>query len=210
MKYWRYSDKQLIPSTEKCVFHTSEVELPRSYHPSRSSPNGTSKPPPIRNGPFLKGDELQRIPGFCNFYRRIYSQILYIAKTFHPYRRHSWKLGCEQTHRIWVLIHAKHSEPVRAWSDQNGGGTYAFEAAASEYAIGAILRRNKDDKWHPMRICSKRSTETQPENSEFTKGRCFSIMLGVEEWRLYLSGDKDVFEVWTDHKNLHIYANKKG
>jgi len=32
-----------------------------------------------------------------------------------------------------------------------------------------------------------------------------AIMLALEEWRHYLIGAKDVFEVWTDHQNLQYF-----
>jgi len=83
-------------------------------------------------------------------------------------------------------------------------GQLRIEADASDYAIGAILSQKQDDKWHPIAYLSKSLTETQ-RNYEIYDKEMLAIMLALEEWRYYLIGAKDVFEVWTDHQNLQYF-----
>ena len=83
-------------------------------------------------------------------------------------------------------------------------GQLRIEADTSDYAIGAILSQKQDDKWHPIAYLSKSLTETQ-RNYEIYDKEMLAIMLALEEWRHYLIGAKDIFEVWTDHQNLQYF-----
>ena len=86
----------------------------------------------------------------------------------------------------------------------NEKGQFRIEADSSDYAIGTILSQHQDDKWHPIAYLSKALTETQ-RNYEIYDKEMLAIMLSLEEWRHYLIGADEVFEIWTDHQNLQYF-----
>jgi hypothetical protein len=202
LKILRQNNLFLKP--EKCVFHTSEVEylgIIISHDQVRMDPSKTAA---IREWPIpTKKKELQRFLGFCNFYRRFIHKYSHIAKPLTILTGDiPWKWDVEQQTAFESLINAITSEPVLALIRPNG--QLRIEADASDYAIGAILSQKQDDKWHPIAYLSKSLTETQ-RNYEIYDKEMLAIMLALEEWRHYLIGAEDVFEVWTDHQNLQYF-----
>jgi len=87
-------------------------------------------------------------------------------------------------------------------------GQFRLEADSSDYAIGAVLSQLQDNKWHPIAYLSKALTETQ-RNYEIYDKEMLAIMLALEEWRHYLIGAAEPFEIWTDHQNLQYFANHR-
>jgi len=56
----------------------------------------------------------------------------------------------------------------------------------------------------PIAYLSKALTETQ-RNYEIYDKEMLAIMLALEEWRHYLIGAAEPFEIWTDHQNLQYF-----
>ena len=83
-------------------------------------------------------------------------------------------------------------------------GQFRIEADSSDYAIGAVLSQLQDGRWHPIAYLSKSLNETQ-RNYEIYDKEMLAIMLALEEWRHYLIGTIDIFEIWTDHQNLQYF-----
>jgi hypothetical protein len=51
---------------------------------------------------------------------------------------------------------------------------------------------------------SKALSETEC-NYEIYDKEMLAIMLALEEWRQYLMGASEQFEIWTDHQNLQYF-----
>src|SRR6202040_3894487 len=60
-----------------------------------------------------------------------------------------------------------------------------------------VLSQLQDGRWHPIAYLSKSLNETQ-RNYEIYDKEMLAIMLALEEWRHYLIGAIDIFEIWTD------------
>jgi hypothetical protein len=75
---------------------------------------------------------------------------------------------------------------------------YRLEVDASDFAVGRILSQKINDKWHPVAYMSKVLSETK-HNYEIYDKEMLTIMLALEEWRQYLMGTSERFEIWTDH-----------
>ncbi len=82
------------------------------------------------------------------------------------------------------------------------------EADASEGAIGAVLSQEQDGKWRPVAFLSKSLTVTE-RNYEIYDKELLVIMLALDEWRHYLMGAAQDFEIWTDHQNISISENPR-
>ncbi len=83
-------------------------------------------------------------------------------------------------------------------------GKFRVEADASEGAVGAVLSQEQDGKWHPVAFLSKSLTVTE-RNYEISDKELLAIMLALDEWRHYLMGATQDFEIWTDHQNLQYF-----
>ena len=84
-------------------------------------------------------------------------------------------------------------------------GKYRVEADSSDYATGAILSQEQPDgKWRPVAFLSKTLSETE-RNYQIYDKEMLAVMRALYEWRQYLLGAKQVFEIWTDHKNLEYF-----
>ncbi len=83
-------------------------------------------------------------------------------------------------------------------------GNFRVEADASEAAIGAVLSQEQDGKWRPVSFLSK-SLLVMERNYEIYDKELLAIMLTLEEWRHYLMGAYQDFEIWTDHQNLQYF-----
>ena len=77
---------------------------------------------------------------------------------------------------------------------------YRVEADSSNFALGAVLSQQQNDKWHPIAYLSKSLTEAERNYKIYDK-ELLAIMTALSEWRHYLLTGKE-FEIWTDHQNL--------
>src|ERR1700691_2048173 len=150
-----------------------------------------------------KEERIAMLPWFCNFYCRFIHNYSKIAKPLSTLTGDtSWSWTSNEQSAFEQLIQAITSEPVLALPQAKG--QFRIEADSSDYAIGAILSQLQDNRWHPIAYLSKSLTETQ-RNYEIYDKEMLAIMLALEEWRHYLIGADEVFEVWTDHQNLQYF-----
>ena len=87
---------------------------------------------------------------------------------------------------------------------------FRIEADSSDFATGAVLSQlsAEDGKWHPVAYLSKSLSETE-RNYEIHDKEMLAIIRALEEWRHFLEGASDKFEIWTDHKNLEYFMSAK-
>ena len=79
------------------------------------------------------------------------------------------------------------------------------EADASNFAMeGVLLMKCEDEKWRPVAYISK-SLNKVKRNYEIHNKEMLVIIQCLKAWRYFLEGDKDQFEIWTDHKNLEYF-----
>jgi hypothetical protein len=94
------------------------------------------------------------------------------------------------------------SRPVIAIPIDNA--PYRVEADTSNYAMGAVLSQKQEGKWHPIAYMSKAFNDTEHNYKIYDK-EMLAIMLALSEWRQYLMGASEDFEIWTDHQNLQYF-----
>jgi hypothetical protein len=87
---------------------------------------------------------------------------------------------------------------------------FRIEADSSDFATGVVLSQlsAEDEKWHPVAYLSKSLSETE-RNYEIHDKEMLAIMRALEEWRHFLEGAPNKFEIWTDHKNLKYFMSAK-
>jgi transposase InsO family protein len=147
--------------------------------------------------------EVQQFLGFANYYRRFIKGFSGIAKPLTSLTgKDLWKWGTEQTESFEEIKKRICSEPVLTIPVDNA--PYRLEADSSDYASGAVLSQKVNDKWHPIAYMSKALNETE-RNYEIYDKEMLAIMTALDEWRQYLMGASEVFEIWTDHQNLQYF-----
>ena len=87
-------------------------------------------------------------------------------------------------------------------------GQFRVEADASNYAVGAVLSQEQDGIYYPIAFLSK-TLNAAERNYEIYDKEILAIMIAVEEWRHYLLGTKEPFNIWTDHQNLTYFREAK-
>ena len=70
--------------------------------------------------------------------------------------------------------------------------------------LAILSQEQADGKWKPVAFLSKTLSETE-RNYQIYDKEMLAVMRALNEWRQYLLGARQVFEIWTDHKNLEYF-----
>ena len=82
------------------------------------------------------------------------------------------------------------------------------ETDASDYAIGACLSQKHEKNWKPIAFYSRKMTA--PElNYDVHDKELLAIVEAISQWKIYLEGLKHEVTVFSDHKNLSSFTEKK-
>ena len=79
-----------------------------------------------------------------------------------------------------------------------------METDALGHAIGGVLSQEQDGKWKPIAFLS-RMMQLAEQNYEIYDKELLAIVEALAKWRQYLLDTAELFEVWTDHKNLKYF-----
>ena len=155
-----------------------------------------------------KKKDIQAFIGFCNFYRRFIQDFSKIARPLHDLTKKDapWRWDSAQQQAFDALKDKITSAPVLAMPRDDG--QYRVEADASDYAVGAVLSQLQDGAWHPVAYLSK-TLNAAERNYEIYDKEMLAIMTALEEWRHYLLGTKEPFDIWTDHQNLTYFREAR-
>ena len=83
-------------------------------------------------------------------------------------------------------------------------GKFCLEVDASGYALGGVLSQLQDDKWHSVAFILHTMTDAELNYDIYDK-ELLAIMYALKEWHPYLLDTREMFEIWTDHKNLSYF-----
>lgn len=200
----------LYLKAEKCEFEKEKIEylgLIISQDKIEMDPvkiEGVAKWPEPTN---VK--EVQSFLGFVNFYRRFIQDFANIARPLHELTRKNvvWRWSSRQKEAFEALKHKVTSSPILIFPDDHK--PYKLEADSSNYATGAVLsQEGSDGKWHPVAFLSRSLSEVE-RNYEIHDKEMLAIIRALEEWRHYLEGTTNTFQIWTDHKNLEYFMSAK-
>ncbi len=195
---------KLFLKAEKCEFEVLETEYLGVIISEGSIRMDPVKIKGILNWPVpTKKKELQSFLGFTNFYRRFIKNYSKIVKPMTQLTGNDmWKWGKVQQEAFEQLKKQLAEDVVLAIPTNEG--KFRVEADASEGAIGAVLSQEQEGKWRPVLFLSKSLSVTE-RNYEIYDKELLAIMLALEEWRHYLMGAYQDFEIWTDHQNLQYF-----
>ena len=207
----RLLQNQLFVKAEKCEFHRPSVtflgfvlaEGEIRMDPEKISAVANWTTPCSRR-------EVQRFLGFANFYRKFIRNYSSVASPLHdltsPHRPFVWSPDCEAAFQ--GLKRSFTTAPVLALPDPSQ--QFVVEVDASDVGIGAVLSQinPKDGKLHPCAYLSKKLSSSE-QNYDVGDRELLAVKVALEEWRHWLEGSSQPFQVWTDHKNLEYLRTAK-
>src|SRR5258705_10841764 len=152
-----------------------------------------------------KVKDVQSFIGFVNFYRKFIRNFSEIACPLHalPRKLKNWSWGTAVQQAFDVLKNAVTSAPTLAFPSKSS--LLQLECDASNFATGAVLSQQQEDGlFHPIGFMSKSFSDTE-RNYQIHNKEMLAIMRTLEEWRHFLEGSDQKFEIHMDHKNLSYF-----
>ena len=153
----------------------------------------------------MKVKEVQSFIGFMNFYRRFIRNFSEITRPLHALTRKSknWSWGAAEQQAFDALKNAITSAPTLAFPSKSS--LFRLECDASNFTTGAVLSQQQEDGlFHPIGFMSKSFSNTE-WNYQIHNKEMLAIMHALEEWRHFLEGSNQKFEIHMDHKDLSYF-----
>ncbi|KAJ3533934.1 hypothetical protein NMY22_g7130 [Coprinellus aureogranulatus] len=200
----RKHDLYLRP--EKCEFEKTEIEYLGLVIREGEIRMDPAKVEAVRNWPIPKNlREVRGFLGFANFYRRFIKDFSKIARPLNDLTKKDtpWTWGPDQQAAFETLRTAFISSPILAIWDPNR--PTRIEVDASGYATGGVFLQKLDDGlWHPVAFRSA-SMQQAERNYEIYDREMLAIIEALKDWRHFLEGLPEAFEIVTDHSNLEYW-----
>lgn len=150
--------------------------------------------------------EVRGFLGFANFYHRFIKDFAKVACPLNDLTKKEvpfiW--GEAQQSAFNQLRQAFISEPILTlWEP---GRPTRVEVDASGYATGGVLLQKLDDGlWHPVAFRSA-SMSAPERNYEIYDREMLAVITALYDWKHYLAGTSEPFEIITDHENLQWWS----
>src|SRR5258707_5558809 len=152
-----------------------------------------------------KVKDIQSFIGFVNFYQRFICNFSKIARPLHVLtcKSKDWSWGAAKQQAFNALKSAVTSSLTLAFLSKSS--PFCLECDASNFATGAILSQQQEDGlFHPIGFMSKSFLDME-WNYQIHDKEMLAIMHVLEEWRHFLEGSNQKFEIHMDHKNLSYF-----
>ena len=149
--------------------------------------------------------DLRGFLGFANFYRRFIEGFAKKARPLNDLTRKDiqWNWGTQQQEAFQLLKDAFTSAPILVLWDPTK--PTRIEVDASGFATGGTLSQMQDDGlWHPVAFQSA-SMDPAERNYEIYDREMLAIIEALKDWRNFLEGLPEPFEIITDHQNLEFW-----
>src|SRR5258708_5490002 len=136
----------------------------------------------------VKVKDVQSFIGFMNFYQRFICNFSEIACPLHVLtcKSKDWSWGAAKQQAFDVLKSAVTSALMLTFPSKSG--PFCLECDASNFATGAILSQQQEDRlFHLIGFMSKSFSNTE-RNYQIHDKEMLAIMHALEEWRHFLKG----------------------
>ncbi|KAF9800977.1 hypothetical protein IEO21_10244 [Rhodonia placenta] len=198
-------DNNLFLKPEKCEWDVPKVDYISYVFGGNEVAMDPAKLKGINEWPVPQNKkDVQKFRGFSNFYRRFIKDFAKISRPLDQLTGNDpWHWGEEEQHTFNELKQLFATTPVLVLYDPNR--ETRIEVDASGYATGGVLMQKQDNsKWHPIAFRSHAMDPAQ-RNYEIYDKEMLAIIEALTNWRHYLEGLPNQFEIVTDHKNLEYW-----
>ena len=171
----------MIYLSEKCTFHTTEVDfLSMIVRRNRISMDQT-KVKAILNWPEPKNVKgVRSFLGLANFYQRFIKDYMHVAHPLHDLTKKEEPFQWEETQQIVFDMLKKHITTALVLTFPDLDCKFHLESDASNYAMGAVLSIEKDGTWHPVTF-SSHSITPQEWNYPVADKEMLSVIQVLEQ-----------------------------
>ena len=202
----RLQEHDLYLRPEKCEFEKEEIEYLGLVIRQGEVRMDPAKVQAVKEWPEPKNlKEVRGFIGFANFYRRFIEGFSKVCRPLHDLTKKDTPFvwGEDQQKAFQGLKDAFTSEPVLVMWDPEK--ETRLEVDASGFATGGVISQKADDGlWHPVAYRSE-SMAPAERNYEIYDREMLAIIRGLEDWRHFLEGLPQPFEIITDHQNLEYW-----
>ncbi|KAL5498856.1 hypothetical protein ACEPAH_1374 [Sanghuangporus vaninii] len=147
--------------------------------------------------------EVQQFLGLGNWLRRFVEGYSSVVKPLTSLTgKAEWRWGEEQQKAFEELKKRLTNPPVLVIP--NNEDPFCVEADASDFATGGVLLQKQEGRWKVVAYRSSTFLDAE-QNYEIYDKEMLAIVQVLKEWRQYLQGANQPFEVWTDHANLTYF-----
>jgi hypothetical protein len=204
----RLEKNDLYLRPEKCEFEKESIEYLGLIVGGGEVKMDPVKVAAVRDWPAPTNlKELRAFLGFANFYRRFIKNFAKIARPLNDLTRKntSFDWGTHQQAAFEELRSAFVAEPILTLWKQ--GRPTRIEVDASGFATGgALLQKLDDGQWHPVAFRSASMLPAE-RNYEIYDREMLAIIEALKDWRAFLEGADDAFDIVTDHENLQWWRS---
>ena len=146
--------------------------------------------------------------GLANFYRRFIKDYATLAKplTDLTQKDKAFTWGSVEANTFASLKTRFTTTPILAYPDNDY--QFRLETDTSDFATGAVLSVQKDDKWHPVAF-SSHTMSLEERNYPVADKEMLSVIHALEQWCHYLEGAKHQFDIWNNHANLQWFMKRQ-
>lgn len=195
---------------EKCVFNATKLEFLGFVVSGDGIEMDPQKTKAIETWPRPKKlRDIQAFIGFCNWYRRFIRNFSKIARPLHNLTKKKTKfLWTEKEEAAFKLLkEAFKKGPLLLHPDVDK--PFFLKCDASGYAIrGELSQKGPDGKRHPVAFMSKGITPAE-RNYDVHNRELLAILTCLHQWKHYLLGTEEPFEITSDHKNLEVFTKNQ-
>ena len=205
----RLRDNDLFARPEKCSFDKTEVEYLGMFINRDSIRMDDSKVKAITDWPVpTMVRSIRSFLGLANFYRWFIKDYAMLAKplTDLTQKDKAFTWGSAEANAFASLKTCFTTAPILAYPDNDC--QFRLETDASDFATGAVLSIQKDDKWHPIAF-SSHAMSPEEQNYPVADKEMLSVICALEQWCHYLEGAKHQFNIWNDHANLQWFMKRQ-
>ena len=198
----------LLLDPKKCFFHRDEVEFLGCTVGRHGVKMSEEKIKVVKDWPTPRNvKDIQSFLGFVNFNRQFIKDFakICIPLTALTKKETPWNWTEKQETAFQTLKEACISPPVLIAF--RSGEPLRFETDASDLAIGAAAKQEKDGKWHPIAYYSRKFSGPE-ERWDVHDKELVGVVDAIRHWRIYAESCSDL-KVYTDHKNLTTFTTTK-
>ena len=144
----------------------------------------------------------------ANFYHRFIKDYATLAKllTDLTQKDKAFTWGSTEANTFASLKTCFTTAPILIYPDNDC--QFRLETDALDFATGAVLSIQKDNKWHPITF-SSHTMNPEERNYLVADKEMLSVIRALEQWRHYLEGAKHQFDIWNDHANLQWFMKRQ-